>query len=101
MGDTVSVGGPGGRTTNGGAENDHRGLYARGVRNAEYYINMAPKNSSTKCPACGTGDVISIAMTVSGAELEFSTCHQCEAKWWVKDGQPAQLTSVLGTVGTR
>ncbi len=83
------------------SENDHPGLYADRVPDADDYFIMAPKNSPTKCPACGTGDVISIAMTVSGAELEFSTCHQCEAKWWVKDGQPAPLHSVLGTVGSR
>jgi hypothetical protein len=40
-------------------------------------------------------------MIVGGSELQFSTCHECEAKWWVKDGEPVPLTSVLGTVGTR
>jgi formate dehydrogenase maturation protein FdhE len=59
---------------------------------------MAPMNSNTACPACGTGDVISISMTVSGADLQFSTCHECEAKWWVRDGEQVALSSVLGTV---
>jgi hypothetical protein len=40
-------------------------------------------------------------MTVAGSELQFSTCHECEAKWWVKDGESVPLTSVIGTVGTR
>jgi hypothetical protein len=40
-------------------------------------------------------------MTVSGAELQFSTCHECEAKWWVRDGESVPLSSVLGTVGIR
>jgi DNA polymerase III alpha subunit (gram-positive type) len=57
------------------------------------------KNTPNRCPACRTGDVISITMNVGGTELEFSTCHECEAKWWVKDGKPVPLTSVLGTVG--
>lgn len=62
---------------------------------------MAPTNHQPKCPSCRNGDVISITMTVSGTDLQFSTCHECEAKWWVKDGEAVPLTSVLGTVGTR
>jgi DNA polymerase III alpha subunit (gram-positive type) len=57
------------------------------------------KDTPNRCPACRTGDVISITMSVGGTELQFSTCHECEAKWWAKDGNPVPLDSVLGTVG--
>ena len=53
------------------------------------------------CPACRSGDLITIEMTVAGADLSFSTCHECEAKWWHKDGEKVELASVLGVVGVR
>ena len=54
--------------------------------------------------ACCFGSIpvlITIAMVVGGTEFAFSTCHQCEAKWWFKDGEPVQLSSVIGMVGVR
>lgn len=50
------------------------------------------------CPVCQQGDLISIAMNVSGAGLSFTTCHLCEAKWWYRDGDPVPLQSVIGSV---
>ena len=62
---------------------------------------MTSAHHHPKCPSCKNGDVISITMMVAGSQLQFSTCHECEAKWWVKDGESVPLTSVIGTVGTR
>ena len=59
---------------------------------------MAATETPT-CPACQTGDLISISMRVSDREIAFSTCHLCEAKWWYKDGELVPLTSVIGVVG--
>ena len=53
------------------------------------------------CPACQTSELITISMIVAATKLAFSTCHQCEAKWWVRDGEQVALSSVLGTVATR
>lgn len=50
------------------------------------------------CPECQQGDLISISMTVSGADLSFTTCHMCEAKWWYRDGESVPLQSVIGSV---
>ena len=50
------------------------------------------------CPSCGSGDLISISMTVAGRELAFTTCHLCEAKWWHRDGEEVPLRSVIGLV---
>jgi DNA polymerase III alpha subunit (gram-positive type) len=50
------------------------------------------------CPNCASGDLITIAMTVSGRDLAFTTCHLCETKWWHKDGEQVPLQSVIGLV---
>jgi formate dehydrogenase maturation protein FdhE len=50
------------------------------------------------CPACGTGELISISMAVNGSDLGFTTCHLCEAKWWYRDGEAVPLQSVIGLV---
>jgi DNA polymerase III alpha subunit (gram-positive type) len=50
------------------------------------------------CPVCSTGELITISMTVNGAELRFTTCHACEAKWWTREGEEIPLRSVIGMV---
>jgi formate dehydrogenase maturation protein FdhE len=54
--------------------------------------------TASTCPSCGSGDLISISMTVAGRELAFTTCHLCEAKWWHRDGEEVPLQSVIGLV---
>jgi DNA polymerase III alpha subunit (gram-positive type) len=56
---------------------------------------------SGTCPMCNQGDLITISMTVSGSELNFTTCHMCEAKWWYRDGETVPLRSVIGSVLAR
>jgi DNA polymerase III alpha subunit (gram-positive type) len=68
----------------------------------ENHTVMAPTpRHHAACPSCRDGDIITISMSVSGAALSFATCHQCEAKWWFRDGEMVPLTSVLGMVGSR
>ncbi len=50
------------------------------------------------CPVCDQGDLISISMNVGGADLSFTTCHMCEAKWWNRDGENVPLQNVIGSV---
>lgn len=50
------------------------------------------------CPNCQSGELITIAMNVSGRDLAFTTCHLCEAKWWFRDGEEVPLQSVIGLV---
>jgi DNA polymerase III alpha subunit (gram-positive type) len=50
------------------------------------------------CPSCGQGELITITMSVNGSDLNFTTCHMCEAKWWYRDGEAVPLTSVIGDV---
>ncbi len=60
-------------------------------------MTMNGKHEGT-CPSCRSGDLITIAMTVSGRDLSFTTCHFCEAKWWHRDGETVPLQSVIGLV---
>ena len=53
------------------------------------------------CPNCNSGDLITIAMTVSGRDLGFTTCHLCEAKWWYRDGEEVPLNSVIAQVAEK
>lgn len=52
--------------------------------------------SSLRCPTCGSHDVININLTMEGGEqVSFFGCHQCEKRWWYKDGEPTALPEVL------
>ncbi len=50
------------------------------------------------CPVCHQGDLITISMVVSDADLSFTTCHMCEAKWWYRGGEAVPLQSIIGMV---
>jgi DNA polymerase III alpha subunit (gram-positive type) len=63
---------------------------------ADHLNVMIP--SSMSCPACKSGDLITIAMAAGDNDLAFTTCHMCEAKWWYKDGHLVPLASVIGVV---
>ncbi|HEX9644797.1 MAG TPA: hypothetical protein VGC11_12475 [Acidimicrobiia bacterium] len=48
------------------------------------------------CTACGATNVIQIELTLpDGTEVEFYSCHQCESRWWNRDGEPLGLDAVL------
>lgn len=52
--------------------------------------------SALQCPACGSGNVININLTVDGGPLSFYSCHACDKRWWNdKDGTPIDLPNVL------
>ena len=54
------------------------------------------------CPACGTGDLITISMSITDdRDVSFTTCHLCEAKWWFKDDDLVPLASVIGLVSAK
>ena len=62
---------------------------------------MTPRTPNTVCPACRQGDLISIAMSVGGNPISFTTCHFCEAKWWHRDGHLVPFHSVIDLASTR
>jgi hypothetical protein len=60
---------------------------------------MAPMiYASSKCPACGAHDVMSVDMTLVGSALAFSFCTMCEWKGWEREGKVLSLSSVLSLV---
>lgn len=64
-------------------------------------VAMAPRTPNPVCPACLSGDLISISMSVSGNPVSFTTCHFCEAKWWHREGQLVPLRSVIELASIR
>ena len=57
-----------------------------------------PETNPGTCPECKQGDLITISMSVSERDLNFTTCHMCESKWWFRDGEEVPLQSVIGLV---
>ena len=51
------------------------------------------------CPDCGTEELLKVTLTVAGSEMEFTTCHTCEGRWWEREGELVPLTSLLSLVG--
>lgn len=48
------------------------------------------------CSTCGADTVIQIELTLpDGTEVEFYSCHQCDTRWWNRDGEPLPLDVVL------
>lgn len=48
------------------------------------------------CPKCGSHNVININLTVEdGVPVSFYSCHDCEKRWWDKNGEPVDLPEVL------
>jgi methyl coenzyme M reductase subunit C len=50
------------------------------------------------CPNCRQGDLITIEMSVGERDITFTTCHSCESKWWLREGEVVPLTSVIDLV---
>ena len=53
-----------------------------------------------KCNACGSNDLMTVIMTVDGQVVSFTACHNCETKWWFRDGRRITLDSVLDIVAS-
>ena len=57
---------------------------------------MTNTQSILSCAACGSSTVIQIDLTLpDGTGVEFYSCHQCENRWWDREGEPLPLTDVL------
>jgi transposase-like protein len=52
--------------------------------------------SAPTCPYCGSTRLTKIAMTLTdGSPVDFSSCHTCEQKSWLQDGEPLPIDVVL------
>lgn len=57
---------------------------------------MTNAQSTLTCSACGSSTVIQIDLTLpDGTAVEFYSCHDCENRWWDREGEPLPLTDVL------
>lgn len=51
---------------------------------------------SLECESCGATTVIEIELTLpDGTEVEFYACHNCETRWWNREGESLELDRVL------
>ena len=49
-----------------------------------------------KCLGCGNEHVTAIAMTLTdGSRVEFASCHRCENRWWLQDGEPLSFDVII------
>jgi hypothetical protein len=37
---------------------------------------------SERCAGCGSTDLLEIELTADGSPVRFSTCRDCEHRWW-------------------
>jgi DNA polymerase III alpha subunit (gram-positive type) len=54
-----------------------------------------------RCNTCGSSDLITVTMTVDGQAVSFTACHDCQTKWWFRDGERVALESVLDLVASK
>lgn len=55
--------------------------------------------SSMNCPRCSQDDVLEIEHVLpDGTEVLFFWCHNCEEKWWNREGVDIDVAQVLEIV---
>jgi formate dehydrogenase maturation protein FdhE len=54
--------------------------------------------TTSDCPACSDGDLITISMVADDKDLAFTTCHLCDSKWWYQNGELVPLASIVDLV---
>ena len=51
------------------------------------------------CPRCNQTDVLEIEHVLpDGIEVCFFACHNCEEKWWNREGEEIDISQVLEIV---
>jgi hypothetical protein len=63
--------------------------------------NMRSSRNPTRCPDCGSANLISVAMSIGEGEVLFRTCPPCEARWWERDGSRITRDTALQGVPRR
>lgn len=58
-----------------------------------------PQRNAMDCPQCSQPDVIEIEhLLPDGTEVRFFACHNCEEKWWNREGVDIDVAQVLEIV---
>lgn len=55
----------------------------------------------TRCPSCGSDDLVTISMTMVESDILFRACHGCENRWWERDGYTVSLDTVVDLIPKR
>ena len=51
------------------------------------------------CPTCEQSDVLEIEHVLpEDVEVRFFFCHNCEEKWWNRDGDDIDVSQILELV---
>lgn len=50
---------------------------------------------TTRCTRCG-GPIVEIVLTSGDSDLTMRSCSKCDSREWANDGEPVELTDVLG-----
>lgn len=59
-------------------------------------MSKTTPQSALECPTCSATTVIQIDLKLpDGTEVDFYSCHRCEARWWNQEGEPLPLDRVL------
>ncbi|MEA2507078.1 MAG: hypothetical protein QOH48_1696 [Actinomycetota bacterium] len=48
-----------------------------------------------QCPQCKGEDCVQIEINLQEETVQFSSCRNCEAKWWQHGGDTIDLNEVL------
>ena len=64
-----------------------------------YHDRVADRLNPMDCPECSQTDVLEIEHILPDEiEVRFFFCHNCEEKWWNRDGVDIDVTQVLEMV---
>jgi formate dehydrogenase maturation protein FdhE len=59
-------------------------------------LTQVRRETMATCPVCGGHRLTKIAMTLTdGSPVDFTSCHTCEHKSWIQNGQPLAIDVVL------
>lgn len=59
-------------------------------------LTKISSSSAPTCPNCGGTRLTQIAMTLTdGSPVDFTSCHTCEQKFWLQEGEPLPIDVVL------
>ncbi len=64
-------------------------------------MNVRPRTPSRRCPVCSAEELLTVTVTVAGADIEFTACNVCERRWWERDGETVALSAVLSLASKR
>jgi DNA-directed RNA polymerase subunit RPC12/RpoP len=57
--------------------------------------------TDTRCPTCGSRELLRVDLSIEQQPMAFTTCPHCESRWWERDGNPLPLEAVLKAVGRK